>query len=268
MADLREVHHTRFLLQPTALQLFFDPSSALAPVLLATSGAASAARLSSALVARAPQATKLDRQRKIEAAATAARKWSAGEMSNFDYLMRLNTLAGRSYADLSQYPIFPWVLSDWTSETINLGDPGLFRDLSKPIGALEPKRLDAFRERYRSLQEEEGLAPFFYGTHYSTASIVMWYLVRLEPFTSLSRNLQVCHCLQAALFASKGFSSFPLWLIFLQRSALEPAAGLLRNLGTGATLPVPGSGLPPAPQLASPATQLHNLTCTKACLEG
>ena len=34
-----------------------------------------------------------------------------GEISNFHYLMRLNTLAGRSYNDLMQYPIFPWVLS-------------------------------------------------------------------------------------------------------------------------------------------------------------
>ena len=38
------------------------------------------------------------------------------EISNFQYLMHLNTLAGRTYNDLMQYPIFPWVLSDYTSE--------------------------------------------------------------------------------------------------------------------------------------------------------
>ncbi len=37
-------------------------------------------------------------------------------MSNFQYLMHLNTLAGRSYNDLMQYPIFPWVIADYTSE--------------------------------------------------------------------------------------------------------------------------------------------------------
>ncbi len=31
--------------------------------------------------------------------------WLSGEMSNFDYLMALNTLSGRSYNDLSQYPV-------------------------------------------------------------------------------------------------------------------------------------------------------------------
>ncbi len=39
-----------------------------------------------------------------------------GEISNFQYLMALNTLAGRSYNDLMQYPIFPWILADYESE--------------------------------------------------------------------------------------------------------------------------------------------------------
>lgn len=38
-------------------------------------------------------------------------KWQRGEISNFAYLMFLNTLAGRSYNDLTQYPIFPWCVS-------------------------------------------------------------------------------------------------------------------------------------------------------------
>lgn len=36
-------------------------------------------------------------------------RWEAGEISNFEYLMHLNSLAGRSYNDLNQYPVFPWV---------------------------------------------------------------------------------------------------------------------------------------------------------------
>lgn len=31
-------------------------------------------------------------------------RWEKGEISNFQYLMYLNTLAGRSYNDLMQYP--------------------------------------------------------------------------------------------------------------------------------------------------------------------
>ena len=61
-------------------------------------------------------------------------KWVKHEVSNFDYLMFLNTIAGRSYNDLSQYHVFPWVLSDYSSETIDLRDPSVYRDLSKVNG--------------------------------------------------------------------------------------------------------------------------------------
>jgi hypothetical protein len=66
--------------------------------------------------------------------------------------VQLNLLAGRTYNDLNQYPVFPWVLADYTSESLDLNDPATFRDLSKPVGALNEKRLQFFRERYDSLQ--------------------------------------------------------------------------------------------------------------------
>jgi len=30
--------------------------------------------------------------------------------------MHLNTLAGRTYNDLMQYPVFPWIIADYESE--------------------------------------------------------------------------------------------------------------------------------------------------------
>lgn len=63
-------------------------------------------------------------------------------MTNFEYLMILNTLAGRSYNDLTQYPIFPWVLADYSSDTLDFNKSSTFRDLSKPVGALDPKRFE------------------------------------------------------------------------------------------------------------------------------
>ncbi len=38
------------------------------------------------------------------------RAWHRGELSNFDYLMELNLLAGRRLRDLTRYPLLPWVL--------------------------------------------------------------------------------------------------------------------------------------------------------------
>jgi factor associated with neutral sphingomyelinase activation len=72
--------------------------------------------------------------------------WVRGKVSNYDYLMWLNRSADRTFNDLTQYPVFPWVLSDYTSETLDLASPSTFRDLSKPIGALNPKRLQEFKK--------------------------------------------------------------------------------------------------------------------------
>ena len=88
-------------------------------------------------------------------------EWASGQMSNYEYLMHLNTLAGRSFNDLSQYPVFPWVLSDYTSATLDLEDETVFRDLSRPMGAQTPKRLADYELKYEQLKEmgEVGLAP-------------------------------------------------------------------------------------------------------------
>ena len=88
---------------------------------------------------------------------------------------------------LSQYPVFPWVLADYTSSELDLTNPSSFRDLSKPMGALDPGREESFRERYASMQcgsaeDPHATPPFHYGTHYSSAAIVLHYLLRIQPF--------------------------------------------------------------------------------------
>lgn len=103
--------------------------------------------------------------------------WQTGEISNFEYLMHLNQAGNRSLSDLSQYPVFPWVLSDYESEEIDLDDEKIYRDLSKPIGALNPARLKQFIERYENMDNPK----FMYGSHYSTPGYVIGYLVRRKP---------------------------------------------------------------------------------------
>ncbi|KAG7265442.1 hypothetical protein CRUP_002251 [Coryphaenoides rupestris] len=118
-------------------------------------------------------------------------KWVNREMSNFDYLIQLNTIAGRTYNDLAQYPVFPWILSDYTSEELDLSDPRVFRDLSKPVAVLNERNAKIVREKYESFEDPTGtIDRFHYGTHYSNAAGVMHYLVRMEPFTSLHIQLQ------------------------------------------------------------------------------
>ncbi|KAH8634414.1 Beige 1 [Alternaria alternata] len=115
----------------------------------------------------------------------ATKKWLKGEMSNFHYLMFVNTLAGRTFNDLTQYPVFPWVLSNYHSEELDLSDPSNFRDLRKPIGIQDPKQEHLIRERFSSFAEMgDASHAFHYGTHYSSAMTVASYLMRLQPFSA------------------------------------------------------------------------------------
>src|SRR4051794_6980953 len=106
-----------------------------------------------------------------------------------------------------QYPVFPWILKDYTSATLDLGNPETFRDLSKPVGALNPKRvcpllrralwlttsscrqLADLIERYE-MWDDPVIPKFHYGTHYSSSGTVLYYLIRVEPYTTAFLELQ------------------------------------------------------------------------------
>lgn len=57
----------------------------------------------------------------------AVQLWREGLLTNWEYLTQLNKMAGRSYNDLMQYPIFPFVLADYTSQVLDLTDPQAYR---------------------------------------------------------------------------------------------------------------------------------------------
>ncbi|KAI6126006.1 hypothetical protein EDD17DRAFT_1521466 [Pisolithus thermaeus] len=124
-----------------------------------------------------------------KALATAQQQWQNRIISNYAYISILNQLSGRTPNDATQYPIFPWVLQDYTSETLDLSSPDSFRDLTKPMGALTEARREVAENRYHNL-ESVGEKPFHYGTHFSSSMIVCHFLIRLAPFTSMFKTLQ------------------------------------------------------------------------------
>ncbi|XP_066208131.1 neurobeachin-like protein 2 isoform X1 [Saccopteryx leptura] len=215
LAQLREVHLRRFNLRRSALELFFiDQANYFLNFPCKVGGAAA----SSPCQAPRPQPYPIPSHTQIRnqvyswllrlrpptqgylsshspqemlRASGLTQKWVQREISNFEYLMQLNTIAGRTYNDLSQYPVFPWVLQDYVSPTLDLSNPAVFRDLSKPIGVVNPKHAQLVREKYESFEDPAGtIDKFHYGTHYSNAAGVMHYLIRMEPFTSLHVQLQ------------------------------------------------------------------------------
>uniref|UniRef100_A0A8W4FRG3 WDFY family member 4 n=1 Tax=Sus scrofa TaxID=9823 RepID=A0A8W4FRG3_PIG len=156
--DLRELRQARFLLQDIALEIFFQNG------------------YSKFLVFYNSDRSKVFKR----------------DISNFEYLMHLNTMAGRTYNDYMQYPVFPWVLADYSSQTLNLTNPKTFRDLSKPMGAQTKERRLKFIQRFKEVEKTEGdmTVQCHYCTHYSSAIIVASYLVRMPPFTQAFCSLQ------------------------------------------------------------------------------
>lgn len=107
--------------------------------------------------------------------------WINGEISNYDYILFLNQRSGRTFHDISQYPIFPWILQDYSSDSLDLSDPLIYRDLSKPIGATNSDRLKSFIQR-----SQENNFPYLYTTHYSTPGYISFFLTRTHPELILS----------------------------------------------------------------------------------
>ncbi|KAL4238058.1 hypothetical protein ACF0H5_002769 [Mactra antiquata] len=128
-------------------------------------------------------------------------KWQTHQITNFEYLTYLNKRAGRSFNDLMQYPIMPFILRDYTSPSIDLRDLSVYRDLSKPVSVQDPKNEQKFKNNYEVLKAEfdkfgrEGItglrvAPYHYGSHYSNSGSVLHFLVRLPPFTKMFLSFQ------------------------------------------------------------------------------
>ena len=65
--------------------------------------------------------------------------------------MMLNSLSGRSYHDLSQYPVFPWVITDYSSPILNCGNASIYRPLNMNIAMMgDEKRRNDFIKKYNN----------------------------------------------------------------------------------------------------------------------
>ncbi|XP_034087270.1 lipopolysaccharide-responsive and beige-like anchor protein isoform X3 [Gymnodraco acuticeps] len=193
--EIRAVFSRRYLLQNTSLEIFMANRTA---VMFNFPDAATVKKVVHSLPRVGvgtnfglPQTRRISlaTPKQLFKASSMTQRWQRREISNFDYLIFLNTISGRTFNDLNQYPVFPWVITNYDSEELDLTLPSNFRDLSKPIGALNPKRAAFFSDRYESWEDDQ-VPKFHYGTHYSTSSFTMMWLLRIEPFTTFFLNFQ------------------------------------------------------------------------------
>ncbi|XP_070168010.1 neurobeachin isoform X2 [Polyergus mexicanus] len=194
-SEVRAIFARRYLLQNMAIEIFLASRTS---ILFAFSDQATVKKMIKALPRVGvgikygiPQTRRasLMSPRQLMRSSNMTQKWQRREISNFEYLMFLNTIAGRTYNDLNQYPVFPWVLTNYETKELDLSLPSNYRDLSKPIGALNPNRRAYFEERFQGW-EHDTIPPFHYGTHYSTAAFVLNWMIRVEPMTTMFLALQ------------------------------------------------------------------------------
>lgn len=66
-----------------------------------------------------------------------------------------------------------------------MDDVNNYRDLTKPIGAQNPIKLKNIREFYNEAKEDNEENPYFYGTHYSSPALIIFFLSRSHPLFNL-----------------------------------------------------------------------------------
>ncbi len=152
--------------------------------------------------------------------------WKNFNITNFHYIMLLNIFSNRSYLDLYQYPVFPWVIFNTNKETNNINTSNddefiinkedesssiSYRPLNQSIGNIiynNSNRRELYIDTYLILKEELEIENeekeeeklyiknskvsnlYFFNTSYSNPVYTSYYLIRLFPFTFLSIELQ------------------------------------------------------------------------------
>ena len=151
-------------------------------------------------------------------------KWTNGTITVYDYLLLINKYSSRTYKDVNQYPVFPWVTTNLLciKNIFNLVDDNTLKDqIIKPndfvIELHETysvvdfddkkthskdvkinKRLRLFTYPICAQTEEkrqhiitkyndfirEDTFPHHFGNHYSTGSFIYFYLMRMSPFNN------------------------------------------------------------------------------------
>ena len=106
------------------------------------------------------------------------KQWLNNQITTLAYLLFINKYSCRSYNDVNQYPVFPWLILYDNKE----------RDLKYTITAQDEDTRMMLKEKYPFSSEH---FPYHYTTHYSNASFLIYYLIRINPFTDNQINLQV-----------------------------------------------------------------------------
>ena len=112
------------------------------------------------------------------------RQWRYNKITSVNYLLQLNRLASRSYNDINQYPIFPWIVYGFKTKKLD----EVYRDMEYPISVQLPEKREKAKSRFINAITKHKC---HFQIHYSNSSFVNTYLVRMSPFTYNQIRFQV-----------------------------------------------------------------------------
>ena len=184
--SIKEVVLKRYNLIRQAVEIYFENSRS---VFISFFSVKNRVRFVNALKEEAPKRSKsfeiIEDPELYFRSKEYTKKWQQCDISNFEYLTLLNKYSGRTFHDFGQYPIFPWIIQDYTSQNLDLSSQLIYRNLELPIAAISYIK----RKEAESKSEDLPVIPeellFRYDSHYLTAKAVLGYLFRLEPYASL-----------------------------------------------------------------------------------
>ena len=103
--------------------------------------------------------------------------WLDGKISTLDYLLLINKYSGRSYNDLTQYLILPWLLNNYS----DIKNKNNYRKMNFSMAIQDQENLEIIKDNYDKDKDLIKRSHFQY--HYSNSSYISLYLLRLNPFT-------------------------------------------------------------------------------------
>ena len=111
---------------------------------------------------------KIEKKTKFLRVSKIVNDWTKWKINNFTFLMWMNFYGNRSYNDISQYPIFPWILSDYNDplkiepdyfETslnkAHTNENGYYQNKLSNISNISDKSINSEKKKKKKKEEEK-----------------------------------------------------------------------------------------------------------------
>ena len=118
------------------------------------------------------------------------KEWQDEQITTYEYLLFLNKYATRTFNDVNQYPVIPWVIRKFVKDKESKAAKPIARDFRYQMAAQNETKQEEALNRFMDGESVKDEFPVHFGNHYSTSAYVFFYLMREEPFTNLLIKLQ------------------------------------------------------------------------------